>query len=272
VRAFVRSVLIAIALAGAARAGGGSSRVSVVTLRGAETRASDVRVDGAVVGTVLHAPLGQGAVIRADALRDRRAAVVVLDEDRGRIRDWGGALVRVGEGATRLLAHGVYHASRPLASVDGLVYIERGAPGALPTEEEARRGRLRVDPIRIDAIDPDSGASRAIYAWSGYTLHVAGEWESELIVYRLGPLGADLVGIDRASGRARVVAALLPFARDFAVDHAGGAILLTNRDEKDSHLWIVLRVDLATGASTRLAEKRDETPALPAGPWLGDVR
>jgi hypothetical protein len=216
--------------------------------------------------------MGQGAVIRADVLRGGEAVVVVSDPEGARIRDWGSVLLRVGGGQTRVLARGVYHASRPLASVDGLVYVERGEEGAMPSPAEVRQGKLRTDGLRIDAVDPNTGAARMLFASSGYTLHIAGEWKDELIVYRVAFEGAELLGIERGSGKVRKIAPLFPFAREFAVDRAGGAIWMTNRDDHDSHVWVVERVDLVSGARARSASSRDATPPVPEGPWLADVR
>ena len=172
------------------------------------------------------------------------------------------------DGSVKELARGLYHASRPLASKDGAVYVERGKAGAWPTLAEIKAGRLRVDALAIDAIDPETGASRTVYTWSGYTLHLAGEYGAELVVYRVDSSGADLLAVDRATGHARLVATLPPFARDFSIDDASGAVVMSNRDERDAHLWIVARIDLASGGVTRLASERDDAPApfaLPGG-------
>ena len=41
---------------------------------------------------------------------------------------------------------------------------------------------------------------------------------------------------------------------------------MSNRDEQDSRLWVVDRIDLATGARERLTTRRDEAPV----PYLAD--
>lgn len=245
----------------------------VATPHVADARTSDVRkvtIDAAgahdtTLATIPHAP---GAVVRGDVLRDGAFAVVVAaDEESARDRDWGSALWRVDANGARFVARGVYHASRPLASVDGNVYVQRGASGAWPTADEAKRGKLRTDALSIDAIDPDTGASRTLHTWSGYTLHVAGEWQNELVVYRVAFEGADIVAIDRASGAVRSLASVVPFARDFSID-ARGALWMSNRDDVDANAWIVARLDLATGAVTRVAVERGESLApfaLPDG-------
>jgi len=242
----------------------------VATPHDAAARASDVRfvaidslgVRETTLATLPHAP---GAVVRGDVARDgARAVVVAADEEGARDRDWGAALWRVDASGVRLLARGVYHASRPLASIDGRVYVQRGASGAWPTAEEAKRGKLRTDALSIDAVD--ASGTHAIYTWSGYTLHIAGEIERELVVYRVGFEGADVVAIDRASGAVRTIASVMPFARDFSIDR--GALWMSNRDEHDANVWIVARLDLATGAIARVASERGESLApfaLPNG-------
>ncbi len=246
----------------------------VTTPHDADARTSDVRIisiDAAgardqTLATMPHAP---GAVLRGDVLRGSRGAMVVAaDEESARDRDWGSALWRVDAKGAQWLARGLYHASRPLASVDGQVYVQRGASGAWPTPSETKLGKLRTDALSIDAIDADTGRARVLHSWSGYTLHIAGEWRGELVVYRVSFEGADLVAIDRVTGAVRVLTALVPFARDFSIDEARGALWMSNRDDRDRNVWIVARVDLATGAVVRVATEPGESLApfaLPGG-------
>ncbi len=246
----------------------------VATRHDPDARTSDVRVvaidaAGAHEQTLATLPHAPGAVVRGDVLRGARGAMVVAaDEESARDRDWGSALWRVDAKGARLLARGLYHASRPLASVDGNVYVQRGASGAWPTPSETKLGKLRTDALSIDAIDADTGASRVLFSWSGYTLHLAGEHRGELVVYRVSFEGADIVAIDRATGAVRVLTAVVPFARDFSIDATRGALWMSNRDERDVSAWIVARVDLATGAIVRVATERGESLApyaLPDG-------
>jgi hypothetical protein len=235
--------------------GAATPKVEVRVVRVDErATSSEVRAPFATA-TIRHAP---GAVIRGDVFGT--AAFVVADESDG---DYGAALWRVDRRGATVLARGIYHASRPLASRDGRVYVERGSPGPAP-----RGGRLRTDALTLDALDPESGASQTLYAWSGYTLHVAGELGTELLVYRVGFEGADLVAVDRTSGRARVVTPLVPYARVLSVVSAGGALVMSNRDASDGHLWVAERVTLASGARERLFSARDRAPVpriLPNG-------
>ena len=257
-----------------------SAEIAIVaTAHDGGARTSEIRVVAidakgtheTTLATIAHAP---GAVLRGDALHGQAAFVVAADDERDRaLYDFGSTLWRVArvgasDGSVKELARGLYHASRPLASKDGAVYVERGKAGAWPSALEIKAGRLRVDALAIDAIDPETGASRTVYTGSGYTLHLAGEYGAELVVYRVDSSGADLLAVDRATGRSRLVATLPPFARDFSIDEARGAIVMSNRDESDAHLWIVARVDLASGGMTLLASERDDAPApfaLPGG-------
>jgi hypothetical protein len=163
--------------------------------------------------------------------------------------------VEAGKDAQQLV-RGVGHARLPLASEDGLVYVERGASGAVPPP-----AHVREDAISIDAVDPSSGASRALYTWTGYALHLAGELGRELFVYRVGSTGTDLLALDRTTGVSRLVTSLAPFARDFSIDSSRRAMVLSNRDPHDAHRWVVLRIDLASGAATELASAVDDAPS-----------
>ncbi len=224
--------------------------------------ASGSKVSAALEAAIARVPQARDAVVRGDVLPGGRSAVVAADSE-GPSSDWRSSLYRVDDsGKIALLAIGLYHASRPLASTDGAIYVERGASGAWPSREEAANGRLRTDPLHIDAIDPLTGAARTLYTWTGYTLHLAGELAGELIVYRVAFEGADLVAIDRLSGKSRLVTTVLPFAGDFSIDEQRAALVMSNRDEHDSHVWVIDRIDLATGARVRLTSARDETPTL----------
>jgi hypothetical protein len=249
-------------LATPARADATESEVRLVEVTGSGATSTVFRA------RIVHA---RGAVVRGDVLDGGRAVVLAADEAGATEPDWGAALHRVDAAGARVLARGLYHASRPLVSADGSVYVERGASGPWPTREEARAGRLRTDALTIDAIDPVTGAARTVATSRGYTLHLAGELGGDLVVYRVAYEGAELLAIDRASGQVRTVTALSPFARDFSIDAARGAVVMSNRDEQDSRTWVVDRVDLRTGARERLHTQKDEAP-VPYLTATGDVR
>lgn len=236
----------------------------IATPRDVHATSSDVRfltIDHGRVTELFSAPIPHAlyGVVRGDVLRGRRAVAVVADRPDAPKGDYGSALYVVDEArGLRELTRGLYHASRPLASEDGQIYVQTGQAGAEPTRFDP--SRLREDAVAIQAVDPDTGAKRTVYTWTGYTVHLAGEYGGELVVYRVGQGGADLVAVDRGTGKSRLVASILPFARDFSVDQKRGALLFSNRDETDSHVWTVESVDLATGARSRHASTRDVSP------------
>lgn len=208
--------------------------------------------------------LPREGVARGDVVPGARAVVVVADGTaprgpRARETDFAAVLYGADEahGVTRL-ADGIVHASRPLASLDGAIYVERGVAGVDVSTGDGRAGRLRVDNLSVDAVDRASASIRAVYTWSGYALHIAGELDGELVVYRVGPGVAEIVAIDRATARSRVVAAVPPFARDFTLDGQARSLVMSNLDAHDATLWVVERVDLATGLRTRVMATRDE--------------
>lgn len=230
--------------------------VVVATPHDERARRSEVRSvgpDGVGIplGAVQHAP---GAVVRGDLLG--ALPVVVADEEAAADRDFGAALFAVERQGVRRLVAGVGHARRPLASADGLVYVERGSSGAAPASG------ARVDRLELAAVEPTTGDVRVLYTYSGCALHLAGELGPDLVVYRVAAAGgADVLLVGRASGRSRLVASIVPMARDFTVDRERGALLYVNRDAKDAALWAVERLDLASGLVTRLATARDDAPA-----------
>ena len=245
--------------------GGVSQRVIVIATphdelaKASQVRWMEVGASGLRSLRTVSVPHAAGAALRGDVLPGSDAAVIACDDDGAQDGEYGATLYRADSSGLRQLATGLVHASRPLASIDGQVYVERGA-----------RDLQRVDALTIDAIDPSSGAAHTVLAWSGFALHLAGELAGELVLYRVGPAGADIVAIERSTGRVRAVSSMPPFARDFSIDAGKGAVVFSNRDDVDAHLWVVERMDLASGARTRLHQERDESPAPFAMP-SGDV-
>ncbi len=251
------AVLVAFAFASnVSEAQRASVQLAVIaTPHDADATSSEVRVISLDTGAsrtlaALHHP--SGAVVRGDT----RSGVVfvVSDEDGPGDRSWGAALYRVdgrvdGAGARRLVG-GVGHARRPLASVDGWVYVERGTAGPDPTD-----GRLRVDDVHLDAVDPATGAIRAVYTFKGYALHLAGEQSGSLIVYRVGPQRAEVISIDASSGAMKSSVTVPPYARDFSVDDARRTMVFADRR---SDAWTVEQLDLSTFALTTVSSDPDQ--------------
>lgn len=215
-----------------------------------------------IVATLRHL---RGASVKGALLPGTETVVVVADMESRRDPSWGAALLRLEAGREPLLlADRVYTSTRPLVLDDGRVLVQRGRPGAEPTDAD----RLRVDEITIDAIDPASGEAQVLHAFSGYIAFLAGALDREAFVYRVGPESADIIAIDVDSGQTRPLApSVLPFARDFSVDAEGRALVFTERDERSSQVWVVDRIDLQTTARTRLV--RGSRMALAPHAWPG---
>jgi hypothetical protein len=186
-----------------------------------------------------------GATVRTARLATG-AVVAVADRANVFDRSWGSSLL-VAEGARDPveLCDRVFYASRPLPLPSGEIVVERGVAGA------AIAGRVRVDELTLDAVDPRTRATRTIYATTGFEAHLAALAGDELIVYLIEPGAASLRAIDWRSGRERViVASLPPYAHDFAVEN--GALLVHNRDDEHRARETIERIDLGNGNRTRL--------------------
>jgi hypothetical protein len=198
-----------------------------------------------------------GGDVRGAVLADGRVAVTAPAlPGRDRSFDSGLWILEPGSEA-QLVTTGVAHASAPLALADGRVVVARGEAG-----EVAAHGR--IDALGIDVLDPFAGTLDRLYAWDGYLLHLAGTFEDEALVYRVGAGGADLVAVDLDDGGVRLVLEdLPPYARDFSVDDA--RLVFRGRDESDARTWVVDAVDLRSGERRRLHTSR--TFALAPHVW-----
>jgi hypothetical protein len=209
----------------------------------------------------------EGAAVKGAILPGASVVLAVADTATTRDLSFASSLFRVEpHRPAERLCDGVVHASRPLVTSAGRVFVSRGSAGPEPTA--ALKAAGREDALTIDEIDPATGAARTVHSFAGYLAFLAGEHGRELLVYRVGAAGADLIGVNEDSGDARVIApSMLPFARDFSVDPGRGAVVFEERDERDSRTWVVDRMDLATGARTRLATSQNL--ALAPSVWPG---
>ena len=238
------------ALAVAALAVGGSRRPRAVERRapaglrvvGPEPGVTEVLVDGARVARFEHLP---GAAVKVARLPSG-AVAAVADRAPGFDRSWGSSLLYAAPGREAVaLCDRVFYASRPLVTPDGRLVVERGRPGPRVP------GRMRVDELTLDGVDPAGGAARTIWHGRGFEAHLAALAGDEVIVYLVQPGVASLRAVDLRSGAERVILpSLPPYAHDFAVD--GGALVVQNRDDVRRDLQTVERIDLQTGARTRL--------------------
>lgn len=216
-----------------------------------------------------HVPGGE---VRGRTLPGASAVVAVADMEPRSEPSWGAWLMRLEPGKSPIkLVDRVYHATRPLVLEDGRVFVARGRAGEEPAPADARAGKLRVDALEIDEVEPRTGATRTVYTWNGYITFLAGALGRELIVYRVGFAHADLVAVDTESGAERVIAAQIPaFARDFSVDSAARALVYANRDPA-SGAWVAERRDLVSGAVVRLSVSKQMSLVPHAWPGGGVV-
>jgi hypothetical protein len=210
------------------------------------------------VAKVPHVPDGE---IRGALLPGTKTVVAVVDTEPAREPSFAAWLYRIEPGlAPVALVLGCYHASRPLVSATGRVFVQRGVAGPLPDEASVKAGALRSDALSVDEIDPATGAARTIHSYDGYITHLAGLYGAELLIYRVAFQHADLVAVDVDSGNVRTLAAEIPpFARDFSLDASTGSLVFTNHDTTG---WLVERLDLATGSVNAVA-RADGMWALP---------
>lgn len=154
------------------------------------------------------------------------------------------------------LIEGVVHASRPLVTPQGRVFVSRGKPG--PTLEK----EMRVDALTIDEVNVSTGQTRTVHHINGYLLYLAGWFDHELVLYRIFPGHADILAVDPDSGQERFVKKdILPFARDFSLDPASRSLVFQNRDENNSRTWVVDRMALHDGRTQRLFSSASMTMA-----------
>lgn len=217
----------------------------------------------APVATFGHLP---DATVRAAVIPGKKAVLATADVTPTRDASFNAGLfyLRPHMPPERLVDR-IVHASRPLVTAGGRVFVCRGEPGV---EIE---GRMRVDRLTIDEIDIGTGRARTVGRTDGHLLFLAGALDQELIVYRVLPGKADIVAIQVDTGQERFIAREVPaFARDFSIDRPNKALVFQNRHETDSSTWVIERIDVVTGKSRRLFSSSSMTLAPFALP-RGDV-
>jgi hypothetical protein len=212
---------------------------------------------GPAAATFSHLP---DAMVRGALLPGTRTVIATADRTWVRDHSFDATLLRLEPGREAVnLCDRVDHAARPLVSSDGRVFVGRGRAGV------ARDGVLRVDALTVDEIDARSGAARTVFALQGHHASPVAVHGDQLYVYAVAPEGASLRAVPLAGGRDRLVAELLPFARDFSLD--GDTLVFTTRDEQRSDLWVIDAIDLHNGARRRL--HRSASTHLAPHVWPG---
>ncbi len=220
----------------------------------------------APVATFGHLP---GAAVRGAVLPGSSTVVAIADTAPTRDASFAASLFLLRPHAPpERLVDGVVHASRPLVTPAGRVFVSRGLAGPETDAlgSKSAPASMRIDQLSIDEIDPETGATRPVLSYTGFLAFLAGSFDNEVLVYRVGPAGADLVGVDADSAKVRVILGdLLPFARDFSVDEAARRIVFEERDEASSSTWVVDEANLESGARKRLYQSA--TAALAPHLW-----
>ena len=206
--------------------------------------------------TIHHAP---NAPIRGDVLSDRKSVVIAFEPEGADPRDdFSTEVHRVDSQGSKRLAGGLYRATRPLVAKSGRVFVERGHVGREPTSAQAAAGQLRVDALSIDSIDPLTGALETVVQWSGYTMHLIGEWRDALVVYRVAPEGGDLALIRISDGSILRSIEIEPVARDFLL--SDDRVAFSNHDAKVDDRWVLQALDLHSFALATLGEATGQSP------------
>jgi hypothetical protein len=194
---------------------------------GAEESAVVIRRGGraAVLGRVRHV---EGSALRGVVLRGGNdpAVLVVAQEHPSRAASsYDSALYRVDARGTERLVGAVTNASRPLITARGTVLVQRGVDGeARPLE--ARRLRERRDALTLDAVDPQTGATRAVWRGEGQIAFLASALDGdEALVLHLDDEVAALRALDASTGTLRTLREGAHLARDFGWDAARGAVV-----------------------------------------------
>jgi hypothetical protein len=196
-----------------------------------------------------------GEEAKGALLPGTRTVVAIARTSKAKDASFASSLVRLspGQSATALVDRVVY-ATRPLVTPEGRVFVSRGVPGP-----------GRVDSLSIDEVNPKSGAAHSILHYDGFATFLSGAVDGEVLVYRVGPNGADLVAAQQDGlGVRTVLPHLVALARDFAIE--GHTLYFTQAAARGE--WVVMRVDTKTGESATVLHGADITllpTLLPAG-------
>lgn len=143
---------------------------------------------------------------------------VAADRDDPRGGSYHSALFRVDAAGTTRLCGELVDGSRPLVTARGTVVVQRGADGLDPVPAN-RQLVERTDTLRLDVVDPATGATRTAWSGRGQLAYLATTLRGdEVLVYHLHDGGSSLLRLDVASGHATELHPNVPLARDFSYD------------------------------------------------------
>jgi hypothetical protein len=149
------------------------------------------------------------------------ALVVVTERASLHASTYDSALFRVSRGTATRLVGDVTNVSAPLVSASGVVLVQRGHDGDEVVRDPVRRQlRERTDALRIDAVDLDTGAVRALWSGDGQIAYLATSMSAdEVCVYHVADAGAFVFALDAVRGTTRALLGPMPaLARDFTFD------------------------------------------------------
>ncbi len=194
-----------------------------VLLRGRPDAASTaVVLHGATTVTLATFPHLPSSARHAALLPGAHPVVLAVAADREAPRGGGyhSALFRIDPATasiTRLVGDLVDN-SRPLVTARGTVVVQRGTDGPDPTPTNHQLVE-RTDELRLDAIDPATGAARTAWSGRGQLAYLATALRGdEVLVYHLHDGGSSLLRLDVATGRATELHPNVPLSRDFTYD------------------------------------------------------
>ena len=211
-----------------------TSAPAVVLLRGAPdaTRTAvvlqrpDAQGPATVLGSFPHLPSSarHAALLRGPAASQPVVLAVAAEREDPRGGSYHSALFRIdpATGTTTRLCGELVDGSRPLITARGTVLVQRGSDGDDPAPDPTRRRLVeRTDALRLDAVDPLTGALRPVWSGRGQLAYLATALrDDEVLVYLLQDSRSSLLRLDARSGDAAVLHPDLPLARDFSYDAA----------------------------------------------------
>ena len=200
----------------------------------------------------------EGSPVQGTLLPGTRQVVATAVMQSGGDVSFGSSLLLLERNKSRVLADQVVYGSKPLVSDEGRVFVSRGRAGK-PDIDSAR-----TDFLTVEEIDPVTAANRVVYSAQGFLLYLVGALGREVLIYEVNAWGGRLIAVHRDTLGVRVIAGLVPMARDFVVDAAKKRVVFTQWGVDQ---WEVHQVSVVDGAKRVLAAGPEVTllPSLHEG-------